>query len=63
MTDEAKRDQVRVVPIRRYAERHGVSVRTVHRWAEAGVVPEPERIRGRNYMPADAEPRRDGKAA
>jgi DNA-binding transcriptional MerR regulator len=46
-----------------FAEQHGVSVRTVHRWAETGVIDPPERIRGRNYLPADTEPRRDGEAA
>ena len=49
------------MPIRRYAEQKGVSVRTIHRWAEAGIIQEPERINGRNYLPADVEPRRDGE--
>jgi hypothetical protein len=61
MTDQSEKDAIRL-PIRRWAERHGVSVRTVHRWAESGIVPEPERIRGRNYMPANVEPRTEDKA-
>jgi hypothetical protein len=50
-------------PIRKFAERWGVSVRTVKRWAESGVVDPPERINGRNYLPEDAEPRRDSACA
>jgi DNA-binding transcriptional MerR regulator len=46
-------------PIRKFAERWGMSVRTVKRWAESGVVDPPERINGRNYLADDAEPRRD----
>ena len=30
---------------RRFAERRGVSTKTLDRWVEAGILPEPERIR------------------
>lgn len=49
-----------LLPIRRFAEQHGVSVRTVHRWAESEIIQKPERINGRNSLPANTEPRRDG---
>jgi predicted site-specific integrase-resolvase len=49
-------------PHRRFAERHGVSTRTVDRWVKAGRLPEPERINNRKYWPSDVEPRRDGEA-
>jgi DNA-binding transcriptional MerR regulator len=46
-------------PIRKFAEQWGVSVRTVKRWGKSGVIDPPERINGRDYLPDDAEPRRD----
>jgi predicted DNA-binding transcriptional regulator AlpA len=45
--DSAGLDRTRTV-----AERHGVSVRTIERWIEAGLLPPPLRIRGRKYWPA-----------
>ena len=50
-----------LLPIRRFADKHGISVRTALRWAESGIIREPLRINGRNYVPADTEPRRDGE--
>jgi predicted site-specific integrase-resolvase len=47
---------------RKYAERHSVSTRTLDRWVEDGILPEPDRIRGRKYLPSDTEPRRDTDA-
>jgi hypothetical protein len=44
---------------RKYAERHDVSTRTLDRWVEDGVLPEPKRIRNRKYMDPNTEPRRD----
>jgi predicted site-specific integrase-resolvase len=44
---------------RRYAERQGVSTRTLDRWVVAGILPEPERIRKRKYWDPNTEPRRD----
>jgi predicted site-specific integrase-resolvase len=46
-------------PVRKFADRHGVSVRTVDRWAEAGIIPRPQIIRGRKYLPEGTEPLRD----
>lgn len=46
-------------PWRKHAERHGVSTRTLDRWAAKGIIDPPEYIRGRKYGDAEAEPRRD----
>ena len=48
---------------RRIAERFDVSTRTIDRWSEDGVLPEPVRIRGHKYWPSDVKPRRDGGEA
>ena len=37
---------------RTIAERHQVSIRTVERWTDAGILPQPLRIRGRKFWPA-----------
>lgn len=47
---------------RKYAERRGVSTRTLDRWVEDGILPEPERINGRKYLLSDTEPRLDTDA-
>ena len=47
---------------RAYAERCGVCTRTIDRWSEDGVLPEPVRIQKRKYWPADVTPR-DGAPA
>ena len=52
-----------LLPIRKFAEKHGISVRTARRWADRKIIREPLRINGRNYLPADTEPRRDGEEA
>jgi DNA-binding transcriptional MerR regulator len=36
---------------RTLAERHRVSIRTIERWTEAGLLPQPQRIRGRKFWP------------
>jgi DNA-binding transcriptional MerR regulator len=56
MSDQPKKPRQ---PIRKFAEKWGVSVRTVKRWGESGIIDPPEVINGRNYVPEDAEPRRD----
>jgi hypothetical protein len=33
------------------AERHQVCIRTIERWTEAGLLPQPLRIRGRKFWP------------
>ena len=48
-------------PHRRSAERLGVSTKTVDRWVEHGILPEPERIRGRKYWDPGTQPRQDGR--
>jgi len=50
-------------PWRRYAERRGVSTRTLDRWVENGIIPAPEYVRGRKYINPDTEPRQDIDAA
>jgi hypothetical protein len=45
---------------RKKAERHGVCTKTLDRWVEDGILPEPFRINGRKYWPVHVEPRRDG---
>jgi len=43
------------------AQQHGVSTRTLDRWADDGVVDPPEYIRGRKYGDPDQAPRLDAK--
>ena len=44
---------------KRYAERRGVSTRTLDRWVLAGIIPPPDVINGRKYIDPDTEPRSD----
>jgi predicted site-specific integrase-resolvase len=44
-------------PKRRFAERWGVSTRTIDRWVQDGLLEEPEVINGRAYFRTDACPR------
>jgi DNA-binding transcriptional MerR regulator len=44
---------------RKKAERHGVSTKTLDRWAAKGIINPPEKINGRKYGNADEEPRTD----
>jgi predicted DNA-binding transcriptional regulator AlpA len=53
----------RLVPHRRYAERHGVSTKTIDRWVADGILPEPTRINARKYFEEGTEPRRDSERA
>jgi hypothetical protein len=41
------------------AHRHGVSCRTLDRWADDGIISPPEYINGRKYGDPDAPPRLD----
>lgn len=43
------------------AQRHGVSCRTLDRWAGDGIIPPAEYINGRKYGDPDAPPRLDEK--
>jgi hypothetical protein len=45
------------------AEQHGVSTRTLDRWAVAGIIDPPEYINGRKYGDPDQQPRLDADAA
>jgi hypothetical protein len=44
-----------------YADRRGVTIRTLNRWLDLGIIPESEvtRIRGRKYIDPEFEPRSD----
>jgi predicted site-specific integrase-resolvase len=44
---------------RKKAERHGVSTKTLDRWATKGIISPPEYINGRKYGNANEEPRTD----
>lgn len=41
------------------AQRQGVTTKTLDRWVDVGVLPEPLRIHGRKYWPRGIEPQRD----
>ena len=42
------------------AQRHRVSIRTIERWVEAGILPQPTlRIRGRKFWPAGTTAKSD----
>ena len=43
------------------ALQHGVSTRTLNRWADGGIIDPPEYINGRKYGDPDQAPRLDAK--
>ena len=47
-------DNERLLPTRAIMRRYDIVDRTVTRWIEAGVLPEPIRIRGRKFWPESA---------
>jgi hypothetical protein len=49
--EPAERPAAELDRTRTIAERHKVSIRTVERWVEAGILPQPLRIRGRKFWP------------
>jgi hypothetical protein len=57
MPDPTKNRSLQLETYRKYAERHSVSTRTLDRWVEDEILQQPVRIRGRKYLPSDAEPR------
>ncbi len=59
MSDSATPVQKTREPHRRFAERHGVSTKTIDRWVEAKILPPPDRIRNRKYWDPNTEPRHD----
>lgn len=44
---------------RKYAERQGVSTKTIERWVRKGIVKEPLTINGHHYHDPDDKPHRD----
>jgi hypothetical protein len=48
---------------RAFAERLGVSPRTLDRWTRAGLLPKPIRINKRKYWNPSTQPRRDTDVA
>jgi hypothetical protein len=48
---------------RRLAEQYDRSIRTVERWTDAGILPQPMRINGRKFWPADTKPKLDAPEA
>src|SRR5262249_61326050 len=48
---------------RAFAERHGVSTRTIDRWTRDGLLPKPIRINKRKYWNPSTQPRRDTETA
>jgi len=55
----AEREATSLDPTRVVAERHRVSVRTVERWTDAGILPPPLRINGRKFCPAGTTAKTD----
>jgi hypothetical protein len=49
--EPAEREAAELDRTRTLAERHKVSIRTIERWCEAGILPPPLRIRGRKFWP------------
>jgi hypothetical protein len=59
-----KRRERRLESNRAFAERHGVSTRTIDRWVKAGVLPRPTAvINGRKYWAPHITPKLDADAA
>jgi predicted site-specific integrase-resolvase len=48
-----------VLTTRKLAEQNAVSIRTVERWTDAGILPQPMRINGRKFWPANTKPKLD----
>jgi DNA-binding transcriptional MerR regulator len=59
MSDPTKAPTPQLVPHRTMAERYNVSTKTIDRWSEDGILPEPIRIKTRKYWPTDVAPRHD----
>jgi predicted site-specific integrase-resolvase len=55
----AEREAAELDRTRTLAERHKVSIRTIERWCEAGILPQPLRIRGRKFWPRGTVARLD----
>jgi len=57
-----KRPAAASIPTRKMAEQNSVSVRTIERWTDAGILPPPMRINGRKFWPAGTTPKTDSAA-
>ncbi len=47
-----EREATSLDPTRVVAQRHQVSIRTIERWTDDGILPPPMRINGRKFWPA-----------
>jgi hypothetical protein len=59
MSEMPSASQKRKRPTRWVCARYDIVPRTVDRWVQAGILPEPEKINGRNYFDEDAVEARD----
>jgi hypothetical protein len=50
--EPAERESAELDRTRTLAERHKVCVRTIERWVEAGILPQPMKINKRKFWPA-----------
>jgi hypothetical protein len=57
--DERDQPPSRKIPFAEFARIWGVSTRTLDRWIEQKILPEPERINSRKYFSSDVTPRHD----
>jgi predicted site-specific integrase-resolvase len=61
MIDDTPKDQRppagALVTAPKLAERLAICTKTVDRWVETGILPAPQRIRGRKYWPDDVAPK------
>jgi predicted site-specific integrase-resolvase len=47
------------LPYARYAERKGVTTKTLDRWVAKGILPPPKRVNNRKYLDENIQPRQD----
>jgi hypothetical protein len=58
----AEQEATSLDPTRVVAERHRVSIRTIERWTDAGILPPPLRINRRKFWPAGTVAKTDTAA-
>ena len=63
MSDRSVAHPPRLIPWAEYASLHGVTTKTLDRWVRRKILPIPEYINGRKYLPAGVQPQRDNEAA
>jgi hypothetical protein len=59
MSDAEKPPPGKRLRTRHLAEQENVCVRTIERWVEAGILPQPDRINGRKFWPEGTRPKTD----